>query len=132
MLPIFNPRQVMAKGFYPRIKEQMPELMKDFYDRLFSDIMIGFFFQPFDKQELIDKQIAFMSVMFGGPNSYKGLSLRKVHLPLNIFEGQFHRRHQILKETLEDHKVDSDILEDWLRLDLSLKDKILKSESCHD
>ncbi|MDF1667960.1 MAG: group 1 truncated hemoglobin [Planctomycetota bacterium] len=122
----------MAKGFYPRIKDLMPVLMKDFYDRLFSDIMIGFFFAPFDKQELIDKQIGFMTVMFGGPNSYKGLSLRKVHLPLNIFEGQFNRRHQILKETLEDHKVDSDIREDWLRLDLSLKDKILKSESCHD
>ena len=122
----------MKQGFYPRIKDQLPVLMEDFYDRLFSDIMIGFFFMPHDKQDLIDKQIEFMTVMFGGPNSYRGLSLRKVHLPLNIFEGQFNRRHQVLKETLESHSVDDDICEHWLRLDLSLKDKILKSESCHD
>ena len=126
------PRDVLSKDFYPRIKDLMPALMKDFYDRLFSDIMVGFFFDGHDKQELIDKQSAFMGRMLGGPNSYTGLSLRAAHFPLNIFEGQFFRRHQVLKETLETHGVDNDIREYWLRLDLQFKEKILKSESCHD
>jgi hemoglobin len=132
MLPTFNPKATADKDFYPRIKDQMPVLMKDFYDRLFDDIMVGFFFMGRDKQELIDKQVEFMTVMFGGPNSYRGLSLRKVHIPLNIFEGQFFRRHQVLKETLQDHKVDQDIQDHWLDLDMSLKEKILKTEDCHD
>lgn len=119
-------------SLYPRVADAMPAIMQDFYDRLFDDIMIGFFFAGRDKAELIDKQLAFMSAAMGGPEAYRGRSLKAAHAPLRIFEGQFARRHQVLRETLDDHGLAPEDRDAWLALDASFRDRILASEPCHD
>lgn len=127
-LPMAQP----SKPHYQVIEAQLPALMKDFYDRLFDDIMIGFFFTGRDKQALIDKQIAFTRRLLGGPEPYKGPSLKQAHAPLRILDGQFNRRHQVLKEVLRDHAIDEAAAARWLELDRALKDKVVLTEPCHE
>lgn len=113
-------------------RARLPALMRDFYDRLFDDVMVGFFFLGKDKERLIRQQMAFTSHMLGGPTPYTGPSIQKAHAALRIFEGQFDRRHTILKETLADHAIDPLVAEAWLALDRRFQEKVLASEPCHD
>jgi hemoglobin len=50
-----------------------------FYERVMSDPQLAHFFEHLDMDAQIRKQIAFMSMAFGGPNRYTGRDLRLAH-----------------------------------------------------
>lgn len=103
-------------------------LLTDFYDRLFADIMIGFFFAPHDKQRLIEHQYDYVCAHVGQKTrAYTGRSMRKAHAHLPILVGHFDRRHQLLRDVLADHAVPTHVMEAWLELDASLRDFIVRT-----
>lgn len=102
-------------------------ILKDFYDRLFDDLLVGFFFQGKDKAQLIDHQYHFTARALGGPVTYSGKTIAAAHKPLPILAGHFDRRHLVLRQTLEDHRVAEDIREVWLKLDLSFREVVVKA-----
>jgi hemoglobin len=102
-------------------------VLRTLYDRLFDDMMIGFFFLGKDKEQLIEHQLWFTARFLGGPNRYEGRSLPDAHAPLPILPAHFDRRHQILREVLEEHHVPHAVRDEWLRVDQSLKQAIVKS-----
>src|SRR3954447_26259765 len=53
-----------------------------FYRKVFSDAHISRFFDNIDMDQQIGKQKAFLTMAFGGPNSYTGLDMRKGHAHL--------------------------------------------------
>jgi truncated hemoglobin YjbI len=102
-------------------------VLRTLYDRLFDDRMIGFFFAGKDKDELIEHQLWFTARFLGGPSRYEGRSLPDAHAALPILPAHFDRRHQVLREVLEQHGVPDAARDEWLRVDQSLRHAIVKS-----
>lgn len=107
--------------------EAMKELMTVFYDRLFDDIMIGYFFAKSDKEQLINAQIAYVHAHLGTrEGTYEGPSIRRSHEDLAIGAGHFDRRQRILEDVLEEFKVPDHVREAWLNLDLAMRPMVLR------
>jgi hemoglobin len=53
-----------------------------FYGKIVADAELAPFFAGIDVDRLIKKQIAFMTMAFGGPHNYSGRDLRSAHAPL--------------------------------------------------
>ena len=106
--------------------DQLTIILEEFYTRLMNDIWIGYIFKPFDRQKLILDQAEFVNRSLGGPKrNYESRNLKKIHRPLNITGGHFDRRHQILKEVLNEFDVEEEIKELWINLDLKFKSVII-------
>ena len=109
-------------------EERLNELMEAFYDRLFADPIIGFLFQGHDQQRLVDRQIEYIRARLGNEEvDYGGTPIREAHRDLPITVGHFDRRHQILREVLEEHDVPDDVREAWLELDSALRELVVRT-----
>ncbi len=53
-----------------------------FYRRVLSDDRVNRFFEGVDMDKQASKQKAFLTMAFGGPNSYTGLDMRRGHAHL--------------------------------------------------
>lgn len=105
----------------------MKRLMTLFYDRLFDDILIGYFFDQSDKEHLIESQIAYVHAHLGTRKGrYEGPSIRRSHQKLAIGAGHFDRRQRILEQVLEEFEVPLNVREAWLNLDLAMRPMVLK------
>ncbi len=102
-------------------------VLTSLYDRLFDDVMIGFFFAGKDKAKLIEHQLWFTARFLGGPSKYEGRSLPDAHAALPILPGHFDRRHHMLREVLEAHHVPPAVTAEWLRVDQSLRHAVIKA-----
>src|SRR4051812_12709651 len=81
-----------------------------FYDKVMDDPSLAPFFENLDMDRQIQKQIAFMTVAFGGPNKYTGVGLRTAHQRLvntGLNGGHFDSIAVHLKTTLEELGVDA-------------------------
>lgn len=83
-------------------------------DRMFADIMIGFFFRNTRAEHLRELEFQHAAAFLGGPIAYRGRALDVVHKPLKIMGGQFARRLRILEEVLQGHGVPRNIIDAWL------------------
>lgn len=97
-----------------------------FVDQLFDDPMIGFFFGRADKQRIKDKEYEFAAAHLGAPVDYSGRPIAAAHAAHRIFDGQFMRRLQILRETLEEFGVPERVREHWLAHTVALKDSVVR------
>lgn len=109
--------------------EVLRAVLEDFYDRVFSDPMIGFYFEGKDKARLVQKELELTGQIVGvsthtwnDPHESERF-LSKVHQPLRIAGGHFDRRLQILKETLQDHRdeLSTEVCERWIEHQLRLR-----------
>ncbi|MFN7975298.1 MAG: group 1 truncated hemoglobin [Acidobacteriota bacterium] len=104
--------------------EKLRAVLAAFYDRLFEDVMIGFFFRGKDKARLVEKEWELTARLLGAPVSYTGRVLREAHASSPIMGGHFDRRLQILKETLRDHDVPAAVAEAWISHTNALRGQI--------
>lgn len=108
-------------------EEAAEALMGAFYDRLFEDVMIGYFFTGKDKEALAQSQLAYLRANLGGrKGAYVGLSIRKAHAKMAILPGHFDRRHQILRELLEEFGVVEHVKRAWWELDERMRPMVLR------
>jgi hemoglobin len=85
-----------------------------FIDRVFDDVMIGFFFRNATRERVKAKEYEFAARFLGAPIAYTGRPIEKVHAPHAIMGGQFMRRLQILRETLAEFAVPAHVAQAWL------------------
>lgn len=104
--------------------EALRAVITDFYNRLTSDLMIGFLFQGKDTKRLIEKEWEFTANLLGADVRYTGRPIRKAHARSPIMGGHFERRLQILRETLRDHEVDAAVQERWIEHTLALRAQV--------
>ncbi len=104
----------MASLFEQIGAQRLRTLLVDFYERLTSDVMIGFLFFGKDKARLVDKEWEFAAKLLGGDLPYTGRPIREAHSKSPILGGHFDRRTQILRETLADHDVPETVSQTWL------------------
>ncbi|MGH7823923.1 MAG: group I truncated hemoglobin [Candidatus Binatia bacterium] len=91
------------------------KIIDDFIDRIFQDRMIGFFFRRADKQRIKEMEYQLTASFLGAGLEYRGRPLDQAHAKHPIMGGHFERRRQILKETIEFHRVPEAIQEAWLQ-----------------
>lgn len=107
---------------------RLRRMVVDFYERVFDDAMIGFLFQGIDREKLVDRQVEWTRAKLGaGDVEYTGTPIREAHSSLPIREGQFDRRHDLLREVLSEYDVPEHVQEAWLDLETRLRDLVLQT-----
>jgi hemoglobin len=99
-------------------------VIDDFVERVFDDVMIGYFFRGVNKARLKQLELEHAAQFLGGPQKYSGRSLVQAHAKHRIMGGQFARRKQILREVLGDHGVPEHVREAWLAHVESLREQV--------
>ncbi|HET9956207.1 MAG TPA: group 1 truncated hemoglobin [Polyangiaceae bacterium] len=100
-------------------------VIDEFVDRMFDDVMIGYFFARVSREHIKRMEYEFAAQKLGADVLYSGRSLEVAHRAHRIFDGQFLRRLTLLRETLERHGVPESVKEFWLRLTESERDTVV-------
>jgi len=83
-----------------------------FYRKVLADDRISHFFDSVDMDLQSTKQKAFLTMAFGGPNSYTGKDMREGHKHMNLTEEHYNAVVENLAATLTELGVsESDIAE---------------------
>lgn len=115
--------------------EPLRAVIRDFYDRVFADVMIGFMFRGKDRVHLVDREYELAAAVLGAPGvTYTGRPMRVAHASHTIFGGHFERRLQIMRETMADHAVDPEVQRAWIEHQQALRGQITrdKGSECKD
>ncbi|RMD98295.1 MAG: group 1 truncated hemoglobin [Deltaproteobacteria bacterium] len=107
-------------------------IIDTFVDRMFDDIMIGFFFKGVDRDRLKAMEYAFSAAFLGAPVQYRGKPIEAAHARHPIMEGHFDRRLAILRETLIEAEVPEVIREAWLAHTEQLRPLVTRNRGCED
>jgi hemoglobin len=113
-------------SMYERLGGQagLRAIIDDFVDRMFDDLMIGFFFRNVERERLKDLEFQHAAEHLGGPVQYAGRPIAAAHAKHRIMGGQFARRKELLRKTLHDHGAPQDIVDAWLAHIESLRPQI--------
>ena len=99
-----------------------------FYRKVLSDDGINHFFDDTDIQAQHEKQKAFLTMAFGGPNGYTGKDLRSAHAPLvqrGLDESHFNAVAGHLKSTLDELSVPADLVDEVMSIAAGTRDDVL-------
>ena len=99
-----------------------------FYERIMGDASLSPFFADLDMDRQINKQIAFMTMAFGGPHGYTGKDLRTAHAGLvkrGLNEGHFGSVAKHLQDTLEALEVPGELITEVMGIVGSTKPEVL-------
>jgi hemoglobin len=97
-------------------------VLRDFYGRMTSDVLVGFFFVGKDSHEIAEKQLHFLMRAMGQSSVYRGKSPARAHENLPpILAGHFDRRLKLLEQTLRDHEFSENAIQLWLRFEGSFR-----------
>lgn len=115
----------MADALFDKIgSDRLRAVVVDFYRRVFDDVMIGFLFIGKNRQRLIDMECSFTARFLGSNTAYLGKPMREAHKNTPIMGGHFDRRLQILRETLRDHEVDTEVYNSWIEHQIRLRSQV--------
>jgi len=92
-----------------------------FYERAFTDGVIGHFFFGKDRAHITEQQIDFATAMLGGPRKYRGKPLAVAHAHLDIRRPHFLRRQVLMREVLNELGVPERCRNEWLALEEALR-----------
>jgi len=116
----------MAQTLFEQLggEPKLREIIDAFIDRVFADRMIGFFFRNADRKRIKEMEFQLTAEFLGAEVQYQGRPLDQAHAKHPIMGGQFARRLQILKETLEELHVPQPIRDAWIEHNESLRSLI--------
>ena len=120
----------MGESLYERIggEAAITAAVTEFYDRVLADDELAPFFEGISTGVLIQKQVAFMTMAFGGPHDYTGRDLRSSHARLvarGLTDAHFDRVTGHLSETLSDLGVPDSERQEALTLIGGTRDDVL-------
>ncbi|VAW99711.1 Cyanoglobin; Hemoglobin-like protein HbN [hydrothermal vent metagenome] len=99
-----------------------------FYRRVLEDKSIEQFFDNTDMDAQRSKQMSFLTMAFGGPNSYTGKDMREAHAPLvakGLNESHFNAVAGHLQATLEELEVPKKLIQEVMTIASSTHDDVL-------
>ncbi len=96
-----------------------------FYRNVLMDERISHFFDSIDMASQHQKQKAFMTMAFGGPNHYSGADMRKAHAHMNLTEEHFTAVAENLIAALKELNVAQEHIDEIIAVCLSVKDDVL-------
>ncbi|HVU05702.1 MAG TPA: group 1 truncated hemoglobin [Polyangiaceae bacterium] len=98
-----------------------------FVDRIFDDVMIGFFFRNASRERVKEKEYEFAARHLGANLPYTGRPIREAHAPHPIMGGQFNRRMKILEETLVELGAPENVKRHWLAHTEALRGQVTRN-----
>lgn len=104
---------------------------KIFYEKLYAHSWIGKYFAGINKELITNQQSDFMGMLFGGPKIFSGRMPIDAHMHMMITEELFEVRHQLLRESLTESKINEPEFSEWLAVDAAFK-RILIKKSVDD
>jgi len=99
-----------------------------FYRKVLVDDRINHFFQGIDMDRQAAKQKAFLTMAFGGPNSYTGEDMRKGHSHLverGLDDSHFDAVVENLGNTLTELGISDDLISEVVAICESTRDDVL-------
>lgn len=99
-----------------------------FYRKVLQDETINHFFETTDMQKQMVKQKSFLTMAFGGPNSYTGEDMRKGHAHLvakGLNDDHFNAVAGHLQSTLEELGVAADLVAEVMAIAESTRNDVL-------
>lgn len=120
----------MEKSLYERLggHEAIFATVQSFYSKVMADPEVAPFFGHLNMQAQADKQIAFLTMAFGGPSRYSGRDLRTAHAALvnrGLSDRHFDRIALHLKNTLDELAVPADLVGEVLGVVESTRKDVL-------
>ncbi|MBI2571589.1 MAG: group 1 truncated hemoglobin [Candidatus Schekmanbacteria bacterium] len=114
-------------------EEVLRTIIDDFVDRCFADVWIGFLFRNANRARIKTFEYQHAAAFLGAGTEYEGRPLDVAHGRHHIAGGQFMRRLQILRETLDDHGVPPPVRDAWIEHNESLRAVITRDLGavCH-
>jgi hemoglobin len=85
--------------------EKLCAVLRDFYDHVFDDVMIGYLFKGASKDRLVERELQLTLRALGADVAYTGRPIAEVHAPLPIMGGHFMRRRVLLVEAMARHDL---------------------------
>ena len=99
-----------------------------FYRKVLADSSISDFFDTTDMEEQRNKQKAFLSMVFGGPDEYSGKDMREAHAPLvekGLNDSHFDAVAGHLDATLRELGVADDLIGEAMAIAAGTRDDVL-------
>jgi hemoglobin len=96
-----------------------------FYRKVLADDRVSEFFDSTDMEAQHAKQKAFLTMAFGGPNTYSGKDLREAHKSMNLDDSHFGAVAEDLVATLEELSVPQESIDQIVSILGSVKDDVL-------
>ncbi len=99
-----------------------------FYRHVLSDDRINYWFDGIDMERQAAKQKAFMTMAFGGPNSYTGDDMRKAHAHLvekGLNDSHFDAVAENLSKSLQELAVPQESIDEVLAIVETTRDDVL-------
>lgn len=110
-----------------QIEAKLKVIVRDFYERMSKDVLIGFFFTGKDLAPIADQQADFLLFASGLKNEYQGKLPTFAHIQLPpILQGHFDRRLVILKETLREHGIADKDIRTWIEFENAFRNVVQK------
>ena len=121
----------MKQSLYERIggESAVAAAVDLFYEKVVADELTRPFFSALDMAAQTKKQVAFMTVAFGGPVAYQGRDLRTAHSRLvkeqGLSDAHFDAVAGHLKATLEELGVAGDLVQEALTIVGGTRNEVL-------
>lgn len=99
-----------------------------FYRKVLADDRINIFFEDVDMSRQAAKQKAFLTMVFGGPNHYSGLDMRKGHahlLKMGLNDSHVDAVIENLGSTLRELGVKEELIAQVAQIANSVRDDVL-------
>lgn len=96
-----------------------------FYRKVLTDDRISHFFDTVDMEHQHQKQKAFLTMAFGGPNSYSGAEMRTAHAHMKLTEEHYNAVMENLGETLKEMGVPDEAIGEVAAVAATVKDDVL-------
>ncbi len=134
---MFGPDPQRTASYPCRVSEQtlfdqlggepvLRRIIDVFIDRVFDDVMIGFFFANASRERIKDKEYEFAARHLGADVPYTGRTIAEAHAAHPIMGGQFMRRLKILEDTLIEQGVPEHIRAHWLAHNEKLRSSVTR------
>lgn len=109
-------------------EDRILAILRRFYLRMSTDILIGFFFDGRDLDAIADMQARFLYRAMGLRPSYAGKSPAQAHTELPpILTGHFDRRLVLLEEILTAEGLDASQRQTWLAFENAFRDAVVSA-----
>jgi hemoglobin len=120
----------MPASIYERLggQEAIFATVESFYSKIMGDPLVAPFFDGLTMDAQIKKQVAFLTMAFGGPSGYTGRDLRSAHAGLvsqGLSDEHFDRVAQHLQQTLQELDVPTPLIEEVLAIVASTRKDVL-------
>lgn len=103
-------------------------ILREFYQRMSEDILIGFFFDGRDLDRISHMQGEFILNAAGLRSKFEGKGPSTAHIALPpILAGHFDRRLVILREVLMDRGLKPSLVEFWISFEDSFRKIVVHS-----